>query len=195
LDFRPLGWAASRALRELKMGRKWPGAAPLGFPPIASRGVFPSPYPVLRPQPPSIAEQSRPFFSRGAPVFFFRGAPAGHGQAPGGARPACGDTPFPRAALSAPTWFRATKKNSRKNLFSLKTPQKIYKMGRKRSSCASCTKSKKKCDPTHLRGDCRSEESKDEEGEADWEEDPYAHIRQVDLPDLSAGIRQHAIGR
>ena len=68
-------------------------------------------------------------------------------------------------------------------------------MGRKRSSCASCTKSKKKCDPTHLRGDCRSEESKDEEeGEAEWEEDPYAHIRQVDLPDLGAGIRDHASG-
>ena len=69
-------------------------------------------------------------------------------------------------------------------------------MGRKRSSCASCTKSKKKCDPTHLRGDCRSEESKDEEeGEAEWEEDPYAHIRRVDLPgDLGAGIRDRSTG-
>jgi len=69
-------------------------------------------------------------------------------------------------------------------------------MGRKRSSCASCTKSKKKCDPTHLRGDCRSEESKDEEeGEAEWEEDPYAHIRRVDLPgDLGAEIRDRSTG-
>ena len=69
--------------------------------------------------------------------------------------------------------------------------------GRKASSCADCSKRKKKCEPAHLLGEeHRGEESKGEEGEAEWEEDALAPFRRVALPgDLGAGIRDRAIGR
>jgi len=70
------------------------------------------------------------------------------------------------------------------------------KRGPKKRQCEDCKRKKKRCPPGHLTEELPGEESKGgEEGEAEWEEDPYAHIRQVDLPDLGAGIRQHAIGR
>ena len=101
MDSRPLGWAASRALRELKMGGKWPGPGPLGFPPITSRGVFSTPCAIWRRQQPPSAQRNRPFFSSGAP--------AGHGGRQGGAprrsaaarRPTRSDAP-----ASAPPFHR-----------------------------------------------------------------------------------------
>jgi hypothetical protein len=65
------------------------------------------------------------------------------------------------------------------------------------TSCADCSKRKKKCEPAHLLGEeHRGEESKGEEGEAEWEEDALAPFRRVALPgDLGAGIRDRAIGR
>jgi hypothetical protein len=67
LDFRPLCWAASRALRGLKTGGNLPGAAPPKFPSIVSRGVFSTPCPIWRPQQPPAAQRNGPFFSRGCP--------------------------------------------------------------------------------------------------------------------------------
>ena len=70
------------------------------------------------------------------------------------------------------------------------------KRGPKKRQCEDCKRKKKRCPPDHLLEELPGEESKDEEeGEAEWEEDPYAHIRRVDLPgDLGAGIRDHASG-
>ena len=74
---------------------------------------------------------------------FPRGSPAGHSQAPGGARPACGYTP-PRGLQRTRLWPFA--------LPAPRTARKSSVGAPPRSSCASCAKSKKKCDPTHLRG-------------------------------------------
>jgi hypothetical protein len=85
LDFRPLGWAASRAsraLRELKMGGKWPGAAPW-FSAHCLEGRFPVPIPHL--------EATAALYSRAKPAIFFEGRPCG--ARPGAWRRACGDTP------------------------------------------------------------------------------------------------------
>ena len=75
----------------------------------------------------------------------------------------------------------------------------MKRKGRKPSSCADCSKRRKKCDPAHLLGEeHRGEEaSKGEEGEAEWEEDALAPFRRVALPGehLGAGIRDRAIGR
>jgi hypothetical protein len=68
LDFRPLCWAASRALWDLKTGGNLPGTVFPKFPPIASRDIFSTPYPIWRPQHPPAAQRNRPFFSRDAPA-------------------------------------------------------------------------------------------------------------------------------
>jgi hypothetical protein len=62
LDFRPLCWAASRALWDLKTGGNLPGTVPPKFPPIVSRGIFPTLCPIWRPQQPPAAQRNRPFF-------------------------------------------------------------------------------------------------------------------------------------
>jgi len=70
------------------------------------------------------------------------------------------------------------------------------KRGPKKRQCEDCKRKKKRCPPDHLTEELPGEESKDEEeGEAEWEQDPYVHIRRVGLPgDLGAGIRDHATG-
>jgi len=70
------------------------------------------------------------------------------------------------------------------------------KRGPKKRQCEDCKRKKKRCSPDHLTEELPGAESKDEEeGEAEWEEDPYAHIRRVDLPgDLGAGIRDRSTG-
>ena len=43
--------------------------------------------------------------------------------------------------------------------------------------CEDYKRKKKRCPPDHLTEELPGAESKDEEeGEAEWEEDPYAHI-------------------
>ena len=70
------------------------------------------------------------------------------------------------------------------------------KRGPKKRQCEDCKRKKKRCPPDHLLEELPGEESKDEEeGEAEWEEDPYAHIRRVDLPgELGAEIRDRSTG-
>ena len=57
-------------------------------------------------------------------------------------------------------------------------------------------KEEKEVHPDHLIEELPGEESKyEEEGEAEREEDPYAHIRRVGLPgDLGVEIRDHTTG-
>ena len=53
-----------------------------------------------------------------------------------------------------------------------------------------CKKKKRRCTPDHLIEELPGEgESKDEEGEAEWKDDPLAPIRRLALPGLGAGIR------
>ena len=64
------------------------------------------------------------------------------------------------------------------------------KRGRKQSRCTDCKKKKRRCTPDHLIEELPGEgESKDEEGEAEWKDDPLAPIRRLALPGLGAGIR------
>jgi hypothetical protein len=51
------------------------------------------------------------------------------------------------------------------------------------------------CTPDHLIEELPGEgESKDEEGEAEWKDDPLAPIRRLALPGLGAGIRDKSTG-
>jgi hypothetical protein len=70
------------------------------------------------------------------------------------------------------------------------------KRGPKKRQCEDCKRKKKRCPPDRLIEKLPGEESKDEEeGETEREEDPYAHIRRVDLPgDLGAEIRNRSTG-
>ena len=69
------------------------------------------------------------------------------------------------------------------------------KRGRKQSRCTDCKKKKRRCTPDHLIEELPGEgESKDEEGEAEWKDDPLAPIRRLALPGLGAGIRDFATG-
>ena len=59
------------------------------------------------------------------------------------------------------------------------------KRGRKQSRCTDCKKKKRRCTPDHLIEELPGEgESKDEEGEAEWKDDPLAPIRRLALPVL-----------
>jgi hypothetical protein len=52
------------------------------------------------------------------------------------------------------------------------------KRGRKQSRCTDCKKKKRRCTPDHLIEELPGEgESKDEEGEAEWKDDPLARSR------------------
>ena len=69
------------------------------------------------------------------------------------------------------------------------------KRGRRQSTCTDCKKKKRRCTPDHLIEELPGEgESKDEEGEAEWKDDPLAPIRRLALPGLGAGIRDFATG-
>ena len=59
------------------------------------------------------------------------------------------------------------------------------KRGRKQSRCTDCKKKKRRCTPDHLIEELPGEgESKDEECEAEWKDDPLAPIRRLALPGL-----------
>jgi len=150
-------------------------------------GRFPDPTPRL--------EAPEALYSPAKPAIFSIGAPPGHGRAgrPGrrGSAAARGmadrhvqgrlGAPRPAPGLALPQIEKASSPSARAQA----------------TSCADCSKRKKKCEPAHLLGEeHRGEESKGEEGEAEWEEDALAPFRRVALPgDLGAGIRDRAIGR
>ena len=63
------------------------------------------------------------------------------------------------------------------------------KRGPKKRRCEDCKRKKKRCPPDHLLEELPGEESKDDEGEAEWKDDLLAPIRRLALPGLGAGIR------
>ena len=79
--------------------------------------------------------------------------------------------------------------------FKASSPSAILNQARAQSTCTDCKKKKRRCTPDHLIEELPGEgESKDEEGEAEWKDDPLAPIRRLALPGLGAGIRDHATG-
>ena len=135
-------------------------------------------------------EAPEALYSPAKPAIFSIGAPPGHGRdiywGSAAARGAADRHVQGRLGAPRPAPWRPQSKK----------PHRLQR-GRKPSSCADCSKRKKKCEPAHLLGEeHRGEESKGEEGEAEWEEDALAPFRRVALPgDLGAGIRDRAIGR
>jgi hypothetical protein len=62
------------------------------------------------------------------------------------------------------------------------------------SRAQASSRGAKAATPDHLIEELPGEESKDEEGEAEWKDDLLAPIRRLALPGLGAGIRDRSTG-
>ena len=138
------------------------------------------------------AQRNRPFFL-GMPL---RGTHSGRQGAPG--QSATARRAMRRGApASALSFYRREPRPPKISSGRMASTSGQMKQDRRSASqCEDCKRKKKRCPPDHLIEELPGEESNDEEeGEAEREEDPYAHIHRVDLPgNLGAGIRDHATG-